>query len=1191
MLDNKININLIIILIIVLVVLYFTMPSVKEDFCTYEDRQHDRCVYQHASDIGIADGKFIYVWNGGFPTRVDKKTNDQNERVWQTACKSDGRKDCDVHTKQSESASSAYKDFDKYFTCPDGKIGEGCAGAFDNYYQKSVGRIGELKSYADMGYSCDINIAGVNYKSPIPLKYSNGILTCASADGVNCLKRKDYDECKLRLNLVPGVDLSSYSDSKCTSDFKEFVNIPNLITNGNFESPVFAAGSSTYTPGNVTGWTFAGSAVLLNNSNGKNSWKYPTYVGGVQMVSLQKTGSISQSGIQLEAGKKYRLSFVATIRSYKKKANPVNITIIGPKSSDAPIFNKTFSPKSYDDWELVSYNDIEVKTTGPYTIKFSGQEPTQDYSTGIDNIVLSDDSLTNKNSDNIEYKVYIDKNTGGNDLLGTEVLGSVNECKVECSNIKDCAGFVYEPGVGQCWLKNKNMAPFKGNFGSDSRYDTYVKYSTTTCEGLEYPTIHQTKFSDGSIGKISLEDNIRNNIYKISCPQGKVGNLCKDIYNNLKDSEGKSLKTFGELGYKCNENIKSGFVLGKQDPQNIYYFGPQYYNEIPVIENVQGNELKDGFIANSPVDCAEECTSNKDCGGFVYGGKNNSSIGSFNKCWLKKSSFSTNPSLKLKEDEKKDYEGDIIDSIRKDIIGKINNPFDSSSGNKYNATAYIKPPLFDIVNNKRSQGNDLKNYASDDVNKCIDECTSNKDCGGIVYDKKGKKCWLKNSDFNEKTDLSSDNDYDTYIKKQNPDIILDNCSQRINFHPETILINDSCNAYTETKSLDKFNFKDQKVTGDLGSSDKPFYISNSSDIKEHTTADVKNNYCYQAFKEFNLFPTDNILAVKNKNLKQDLKTQISDTAKLNKLYLQYSSAFNDPDLSYTSNTDNIKTGINEVLKDYPLKAYCCNRRKKTDSATIRIPLDPTEDYSNSSIDVKKFGFNFRNLPVNSDDSQDVCPTEFSKGSSDCDTFMKFYCDTVIDYMQKQGIEPNKYLSQYAPECQCYAPNTPGTESLVNVPSVCYKAGCDSGTTTYLDPGSRDKDGNAVQCNIQICSQVLNVQGNTAGGGVNVDGNFNNQCSQNTGSSPTGGIAQPATSGTAQPTTSGTAQPTTSEIAQPATSGKSDPDTSDIDTSKSDKSSTEASSSAPIIIGSVLFAIVCLSVISVVLMAGRKKNKN
>jgi hypothetical protein len=1214
MLNQKINLEFIIILIILFGILFYILKTEYkvEHFCKSKDKH---CLKKQTTIVPIGNGKYIYGWDNdaGFGSPVDATYDNRPEKKLQTGCwvNETTNNDCAVYTsnKDPEANDAKFTNFANYYKCPDGKVGEGCIGYFNNYYIRDNEVVDSFKSYKDMGYTCDVNIAGKNYQSTVPVKYQDGVLSCASGDGVTCLKRANYADCIKKLDLVPSVNLSKYDATKCKTVFEESVPIipstktqnPNLIVNSDFESNKIANNTSGTT---VTGWVLTGSCYLLNNNTGwgypiplgfgqfvtiqktgslsqanislsasktylltfficgrpwskpqkkwgnviklvvrkdgttddsnivytrtietpvpyewreqlhlvnitktdkykleliglstnddlsaavdnfyfgeienliKNgdfevnqlpansssstvnnwtitgaayllntstAWGYPVYLNKNQIITIQKTGSISQSGIKLTAGKSYILSFYSCIRPWSKYVNPLNITLTGPDSSkDTIIINSNFQALSTAGFGESIFRNITVSKNGSYTLTFTGKEATKDLSIAIDFVCLIEDKVKS-NAKNFIY--YPAENSPGNDIRSYQI-NSVDVCRNDCANDPNCSAFV--TNGSQCWIKNSNAFPNQplvydsvfdtyvksyGNYqaylrwnspendltpklyinpvecankcasdkncnvfvtdaggtscwiknkpsdtfpftksavstkcsgrafdGSpigctttgrsfdpriDGNYNMYVKYGETTCEGIERPILINSKFPDGTINKIDKLKNVinsdysnTNNTYKISCPKGKTGPACTEIYNNLTNTESGTLKTFGELGYTCNSTIKSGFVLGKQDPKNMFYFGP------------------------------------------------------------------------------------------------------------------------------------------------------------------------------------------TYDKDKN--LILDACSERINYHPVTTVSDFICDTYTKSSPVDMYDFANQATTNISINSTNPYYISNPKDVKGISSTTVvesnksgslsisgeqqnkvnsenlSNNYCYQAFKEFNLFPSTNPLAVKNKNLNQDLQTSITDSTKLNNLYLAYSSAFNDPNLSYT-NVDNIKKGVNEVLKQYPLKAYCCNRRQPTDSIKLRVPIDPTQNYAGSTIDVNKFGFDFRNIPATTPDGKDVCPTNLSRYSTDCDTFMKFYCETVADVMTKQGLDVNKDLAQYAPECQCYAPNTPANSGFVNIPSVCYKPGCDSGTTTYLDPGSRESDGNAKVCSVQVCNQVLNVQGNTAGGGVNVDGNFNNNCSQNTSSGQT-----------------------------------------------------------------------------------------
>ena len=63
----------------------------------------------------------------------------------------------------------------------------------------------------------------------------------------------------------------------------------------------------------------------------------------------------------------------------------------------------------------------------------------------------------------------------------------------------------------------------------------------------------------------------------------------------------------------------------------------------------------------------------------------------------------------------------------------------------FNALAPIAPnPNYTIYTNVNSGGSDLTSSKTDNETICQNNCSSNTDCYGYVYDTNGKVCWLKN---------------------------------------------------------------------------------------------------------------------------------------------------------------------------------------------------------------------------------------------------------------------------------------------------------------------------------------------------------------------------------------------------------------------------------------------------------------
>ena len=329
----------------------------------------------------------------------------------------------------------------------------------------------------------------------------------------------------------------------------------------------------------------------------------------------------------------------------------------------------------------------------------------------------------------------------------------------------------------------------------------------------------------------------------------------------------------------------------------------------------------------------------------------------------------------------------------------------------------------------------------------------------------------------------------------------------------------------------------------------------------NSSVDSENsNLCYQAFKEYNLFPSDNPLIIRGNNLNQDLISTITSTEKLKDIYLNYPNVFNDTNANY-GDPVHISQGITNVLKDHPIMFYCCNRGSDKDTTVReRVPLDPTTDYSKYTTDMSKFGFDFKSLKIN----PGVCPVDLKPTSSACDNFMALHCENIFNQMTTNNIDINRELFNYAPECACYAPKKNSEKQFQNVPALCYKDRCQLNTGAYLDPTSYVVDSTGKKttatCNMTICTNIVET-GNISAGSADINPNLQNNC----------GAQIDAAKQTSTPSTPSTPS-------NPSTSSKSDSSTSLIFITEIE-SETESSSTTNIIIIVLIFLVLSGSLCS------------
>ena len=235
------------------------------------------------------------------------------------------------------------------------------------------------------------------------------------------------------------------------------------------------------------------------------------------------------------------------------------------------------------------------------------------------------------------------------------------------------------------------------------------------------------------------------------------------------------------------------------------------------------------------------------------------------------------------------------------------------------------------------------------------------------------------------------------------------------------------------------------------------------------------NHCYNNYKKYNLFPTDNNFVVKGKNLDQNFKNELVDKKYLSNLSNSYNSVFTN-----VSTDLGIMNDINKVLEKGPLKLACCNSKDNPISYNYNVPLDP----NNSEINTKEFKFQRENIKI----PPNSCPTNYNKYNSNCNAFMNIYCDNMYKEFKKLNLLENEF-SKYSQECACYVPRTDGQKLYPQgAPSKCFKEKCVDNTQSYLDPSSQN-----TQCSFTMCQNIVNAADISAGGDATLTPNLINNC--------------------------------------------------------------------------------------------------
>lgn len=170
----------------------------------------------------------------------------------------------------------------------------------------------------------------------------------------------------------------------------------NLVTNGSFETPSVPAGSFTnFNSGStaITGWTVVGSQVsIVSGTFSQNGISFPAEDGN-QWLDLTGDGANSTEGVQqtlaTTVGQTYTISFYV--------GNVVNTGgIFGTTSTVAVVINGTTIDTATNSmgagqsslvWE--KFTTSFVASSSSTILAFLNQDPSNDNSNGLDNIVVT----------------------------------------------------------------------------------------------------------------------------------------------------------------------------------------------------------------------------------------------------------------------------------------------------------------------------------------------------------------------------------------------------------------------------------------------------------------------------------------------------------------------------------------------------------------------------------------------------------------------------------------------------------------------------------------------------------------------------------------------------------------------------------------------------------------------------------
>ena len=164
-----------------------------------------------------------------------------------------------------------------------------------------------------------------------------------------------------------------------------------------------------------------------------------------------------------------------------------------------------------------------------------------------------------------------------------------------------------------------------------------------------------------------------------------------------------------------------------------------------------------------------------------------------------------------------------------------------------------------------------------------------------------------------------------------------------------------------------------------------------------------NKVCKMMFDNYNFYKTDFPFAIYGDNVNQDVKNIITDEITIDKIVTNNNNVLSELD-NYDPNTlEGKNNGLNGILKQYPLKVGCCNR-KKDDNAKQNATVYVGTHEDNTNEKIKKLGFQWANIDI----PAETCPTNLYDGSQYCDTFYAINCANLYTVFKNN----NKSIEEY-----------------------------------------------------------------------------------------------------------------------------------------------------------------------------------
>ena len=377
-----------------------------------------------------------------------------------------------------------------------------------------------------------------------------------------------------------------------------------------------------------------------------------------------------------------------------------------------------------------------------------------------------------------------------------------------------------------------------------------------------------------------------------------------------------------------------------------------------------------------------------------------------------------------------------------------------------------------VEDNLNYPGNDINFNKGMNQTDCASKCDNDVNCVGFAINPDG--CWTKKALKNQ---VYTDN-LKTYIKSNTKPISSNSNLRQLNFSCPTV---DGVNCYDDVSKFDKppiqINQLSCNTTFDPNNIAKTLKFNSGPNF-------INPDTCENIFNNYNLFPTNNPLAVISTDVNTSINNIITNSTELSNLATQYQNSFKN----INSDTDVINN-INKILQQAPLKIACCNRNKNVNTETlspaIKVPLTPKVYKDNKILAELNYQNRSFTIPANS------CPANLKPNSDDCNVFYATYCQNYYNYLKSKKLSDAEIL-KVIPDCGCYFPKTSAQQFYPQgTPSICYKDGCVQNSISYLDPSSQGQ-----QCSLTVCQNILNTTiGSSTDSSIEITPTLENNCGQ------------------------------------------------------------------------------------------------